>query len=202
MTHLWKDLDAEVALRLAALSDGERAVFSAGVAERLMRAHEALPAPARRPFTLGLRPLLAAVWTGALGDTSAFPAIKSGLGSFYLSEYCHNNGEDGPDDAQEPAAAAVLHAARAYMHGCADFALFASGEGLQVAARLAAEVGWESEDPDEIVAEELRRQLRDLDHIAGFATDLRRARFGLEASTTAHLRTGLREHLSRPDDLS
>ncbi|MGW3601030.1 hypothetical protein [Streptomyces sp. NPDC005146] len=72
-------------------------------------------------------PLLDAVWAGALGDTSAFRAIKSGLGTFYLGEYCHN---DGPDYAQGPAAASVLH-------GCTDFALFASCESLEAADRLA-----------------------------------------------------------------
>lgn len=76
---------------------------------------------------MSLRPLLDAVWAGALGDTSAFGAIKSGLGTFYLSEYCHS---DGPDYAQGPAAASVLH-------GCTDFALFASCESLEAADRLA-----------------------------------------------------------------
>ncbi|SEO46313.1 lipocalin-like domain-containing protein [Actinacidiphila rubida] len=198
----WKALDAEVARRLAESSDGERTVFSAGVAQRLLRAHEALPLRAQRSFTLSLRPLLSAVWAGALGDTSAFGAVKSGLGTFYLSEYCHNDGTDGPDDAREPAAAAILHAARAYLHGCTDFALFTSGEALEAAPRLPGDEGGYAEDPDEFRAEELRRQLRDLDRITAYATDLRGARFGLASSRTARLRTELQDPLSRPDDLT
>ena len=54
VTHVWKDLDATVNGRLVAASEGERAVFAAGVAERLHQAHEALPAAVRREYTLGL----------------------------------------------------------------------------------------------------------------------------------------------------
>ncbi|MFF2385750.1 hypothetical protein [Streptomyces sp. NPDC058108] len=158
------------------------------------------PASNDRLFILGLRPLLDAVWAGALGDAFAFGAVKRGLGTFYLSDYC-NNGSGGPDDAFEPAAAAVLHAARAYMHGCMDFAVFVSGEALEAGARLAGEEGEYAEDPEELRAEELRRQLRDLDRIGPHRTDLRRARFGLDGTITARPRTALQNLLSQVDDL-
>jgi hypothetical protein len=206
VAHVWKELDAETGARLAAMSEGERAVFAAGVAQRLLQAHEALPAAERRGFTVGLRPLLDAVWAGALGDAAAFGTIKRGLGDFYLSDYCHNDGPGGPDDAAEPAAATVLDAASAYLHGCADFAVFAGGRAVEAVGQLArddrdfADDPF-ADDPDEPRAEELRRQLRDLDLIAPHAADLRRARFGLPAATTAGLLRTLRPALSRPDDL-
>jgi hypothetical protein len=200
--HEWKDLDSAVAGRLGGASDGERAVFCAAVAQRLMLGHEALSAEERRPFTLGLRPLLDAVWAGALGDATAFGGIKRGLGTYYLGPYCHNEGPDGPDDADEHAAAAVLHAAEAYMHGCCDFALFVSGHAIEAATDpFPPEDGTAAGDPDEARAEELRRQLRDLDLIATEAPTLRRARFGLTPATTARLRETLRAPLSRVDDL-
>ncbi|MFC4033989.1 hypothetical protein ACFO3J_21265 [Streptomyces polygonati] len=202
VTHVWKELDAAVAGRLAGASEGERAVFAAGVAQRLFQAHEALPAAEQRGFTLDLRPLLAAVWSGVLGDATAFATIKQGLGAFYLSDYCHNDGQDGPDDADEPAAAAVLHAANAYMHGCSDFAVFASGRAVEAVNELARDSEDHADDPDELLAEELRRQLRDLDLIAGHAATLRRARFGLDRATSADLRTALHLPLSRADDLT
>ncbi|MFF7889853.1 hypothetical protein ACH40F_55455 [Streptomyces sp. NPDC020794] len=198
----WRDLEADLAQRLADASDGERAVFCAGVSERLMRTHAALPAHVQRPFTLRLRPLLDAVWAAGLGDTSAFDAVKRGLGAFYLSEYCHSNGADGPDDAREPAAAAVLDAARAYMHGCCDFALFTSGAALEATTGVPREDDPLTQDPEELRASELLRQLRDLDRIALHAADLRRARFGLAGATTDRLRRELQAALSRLDDLA
>lgn len=199
--HVWKDLDTTVAGRLASASDGERAVFCAAVAQRLMLAHEALPAEERRQFTLSLRPLLEAVWAGALGDAAAFDPIKRGLGTYYLGPYCHNEGPDGPDDADEHAAAAILHAAEAYMHGCSDFALFVSGHALEAATDLLPQDDDFADDPDEARAEELRRQLRDLDLIGTEVQTLRRARFGLTPATTVRLQEALRPLLSQPDDL-
>jgi hypothetical protein len=200
--HVWKDLDAAVAARLTRASDGERAVFCAAVAQRLMLAHEALPADERRGFTLGLRPLLDAVWAGALGDAGAFDRIKRGLGSYYLGPFCHNDGPDGPDDADEHAAAAVLHSAEAYMHGCCDFALFVSGHALEAATEPPPGDGESTaDDPEEARAEELRRQLRDLDLIGTEAPTLRRARYGLTPATTGRLEGVLRIPLSRADDL-
>ncbi|WP_143120514.1 hypothetical protein [Actinacidiphila alni] len=202
MMHVWKELDASVAARLAAASEGERAVFAAGVAERLLRAHEALPPAERRPFTVGTRPLLDAVWAGALGDTAAFTDVKRALGTHYLSDYFHNLGQDGPDDADENAAAAVIAAAETYLHGCADFAVRAGGRAVEAAdAWDGAERDAYADDPEEALAEEVRRQLRDLDLIATHAPTLRRARFGLPPATVTALRAALHAPLSRTDDL-
>ncbi|MET9221524.1 hypothetical protein ABZX65_22495 [Streptomyces sp. NPDC003300] len=52
----WQELSVLVEERLKAASTGERGVFTAGVAERLMSWHEALPDDEQAPFTMGLRP--------------------------------------------------------------------------------------------------------------------------------------------------
>ncbi|MFF6895904.1 hypothetical protein ACFY8Z_35445 [Streptomyces microflavus] len=127
----WQDLSALVKERLEAVSSSERGVFAAGVAERLMSWHEALPEDEQADFTLSLRPLLNSVWEGALGDSTAFTAINRGVADYMLSEYCHNDGQDGPDGADESAAAATLHAAHAYLFGCTDFAVWVSDRGVE-----------------------------------------------------------------------
>ncbi|WP_329133759.1 hypothetical protein OG552_16885 [Streptomyces sp. NBC_01476] len=201
MAHVWKALHGEVTERLGAASEGERTVFAAAVAERLLRAHEQLPAAEQRAYTLGQRGLLDAVWAGALGDRAAFRTVKHGLGTYYLSEHCHNDGPDGSDDADESAAAAVLYAALCHLHGCTDFAVFASGRALEAIDEVAQDDDDFADDPDELRAEDVRRQLRDLDLIADHAAELRHARFGLAAERTAELQTALRRPLSLADDL-
>ncbi|MEW2093848.1 hypothetical protein AB0932_29345 [Streptomyces sp. NPDC006682] len=109
----WQELSALAEERLKAMLSAERGVFAAGIAQRLMSWHEALPEDERAPFTLSLRPLLHSVWEGVLGDSAAFSAVKCGVGECILSEYCHNDGQGGPDDADESAAAATLYAAHA-----------------------------------------------------------------------------------------
>ncbi|MFD6285803.1 hypothetical protein [Streptomyces sp. NPDC060205] len=167
------------------------------MSERLMRGHESLAPQAGNSFTLGLRPLLDSVWTASLGDTRAFDAVKRGLGAFYLSDYCHSAGTDGPDDASEPAASAALNAARAHLHGCVDFAVFASGAALEERARALKihdrplRVSMES-----FRASQLNRQLSDLDRISRWGAELRHASFGLTASTTVRLRQELQGPLS------
>jgi hypothetical protein len=197
---MWKDLDAQVSARLSAASDGELVLFSAGVAERLMRMHESLPHEDQRDFTLGLRPLLNAVWEAAFGNSTAFGEIKQGLGSFYLSDYCHNDGQDGPDDADDSAAAAVLYAAETYMHGCADFAIWVSGRAVEAVDQLLNEDDTYAEDPDDVLASELTRQLRDLDRIGAFAGDLKGATLGTSVDVSARLRDALYEPLSRVEE--
>ncbi|MEU8777162.1 hypothetical protein [Streptomyces sp. NPDC048606] len=199
----WKDLTARLDARLEAASPGERGVFAAGVAERLMGWHEALPEDERAAFTLGLRPLLHAVWEGVLGDPEAYVAVNRGLAEFMLSAYCHVDRLVGPEDAYEPAAAATLHAARAYVFGCADFAVWAGRRAIDDRhLEHIAGVGLEDGDPldtDSALIDELKRQLRDLDLIAARAKELRHARFGLPLATSERLRAELRTPLSRRD---
>lgn len=127
----WQKLSGLVEERLKAASSGERAVFTAGVAERLMSRHEALPKDEQAPFTVSLRPLLNSVWEGVLSDSTAFSAVKRGVGEYLLSEYCHNDGQDGPDNADESAAASTLYAAHAHLFGCQEFAVWTSSRAVE-----------------------------------------------------------------------
>ncbi|WP_042405955.1 hypothetical protein [Streptacidiphilus carbonis] len=195
----WQDLATTVAERLEVASWDERCVFAACVAERLMSGHEALPEDERAPFTLGLRPLLNAVWEGVLGDSTAFDEVKRGIGEYLLSEYCHNDGQNGPNDADEDAAAATLYAAMAYLFGCRDLAGVVSSRAVDAvdqALQRLAEEGGDVPDLDEALVAELRRQLRDLALIATYSAELRHANLGLPVETTNRLRAELRPALS------
>ena len=193
----WQELDATVKSRITAANQGERVLFATGTAERLMRAHEALPEEDQREFTLSLRPLLEFVWEAALGDCTAFRDIKQALGSFYLSDYWHNDGQDGPDDADDDTAAAVLFAAEAFMHGCVEFSAWAGARAADAAYNREEEADPATSDP---LVDELHRQLRDLDRIAQYAKDVQHAAMGLGVDVIARLRETLRPALSRIDD--
>ncbi|MCS0636676.1 hypothetical protein NX801_13610 [Streptomyces sp. LP05-1] len=196
----WQELSTLVKGRLEAASSSERSVFAAGVAERLMSRREALPEDEQAPFTTGLRPLLNSVREGALGDSTAFAAVNRGVAEYMLSDYCHNDGQDGPDDADEAAAAAVLFAAHAYLFGCADFAVWASSRAVDAVDQhreyLTEQEEQDPPDPDEALIAELRRQLHDLDLIAARAAELRHAKFGLPIDASIRLRVELRAPLS------
>lgn len=197
----WQELSALVEERLKSVSSGERRVFAAGVAERLMSWHETLPADEQAPFTLSLRPLLNSVWEGALGDSTAFSTVNRGVAEYMLSEYCHNDGQDGPDDADESAAAAALYAAHAYLFGCQDFAIWTSMRAVEAIDQHLQYLAEMEEDElpvdtDEALASELRRQLRDLDLIANFSKELRYSSTGLPIDTSIRLRVELRAPLS------
>ncbi|MFD3382269.1 MULTISPECIES: hypothetical protein [unclassified Streptomyces] len=197
----WQELSALVEERLKAISPGERGVFAAGVAERLMSWHEGLPADERAPFTVGLRPLLNSLWEGVLGDSTAFSAVKRGVAEYMLSEYCHNDGQDGPDDADESAAAATLYAAHAYLFGCHDFASWTSRRAVEAVDQHLEFLAEQEEDElvpdsDEALTSELQRQLRDLDLIANYSKDLRYSGMGLAIDTSIRLRVELRAPLS------
>ncbi|MCW2901652.1 MAG: hypothetical protein JWO67_3917 [Streptosporangiaceae bacterium] len=199
--NTWQELSALLEERLRAVSSCERGVFAAGVAERLMGWHEALPEDEQAPFTVSLRPLLNSVWEGVLGDSTAFSAIKRSVAEYMLSEYCHNDGQDGPDDADESAAAAALYAAHAYLFTCQEFAVWTSGRAVEAIDQHLQYLAEQEEDElpvdtDEALASELRRQLRDLDLIARFSKDLRYAGMGLPIDTSIRLRVELRAPLS------
>ncbi|MCX5115282.1 hypothetical protein OOK13_43960 [Streptomyces sp. NBC_00378] len=199
----WQELSTLVQERLVAASSSELKVFAAGVAERLMSWHETLPEDEQASFTLSLRPLLNSVWEGVLGDSTAFTAVNRGVAEYMLSDYCHNDGQDGPDDADESAAAAVLHAAHAYLFGVSEFAVWTSGRAVEAVDQrleyLAEQEEEDLPDPDEALVAELRRQLRDLDLIAQRAKELRHSSLGLPIDTSIRLRVELRTPLSSRD---
>ncbi|KUJ37518.1 hypothetical protein ADL25_27875 [Streptomyces sp. NRRL F-5122] len=177
-------------------SADERQLFAVGVAERLMRAQEALPADEQAEYALSLRPMLNALWEAALGNTTAFGEIKHGMGEYLLSEYCHNDGQDGPGDADEPAAAAVLYAAAAYLFATGDPASVVSSRAVEaVDERLNTGDNY-ADDQDGVLTAELHRQLQDLDLIGRHSGSLRYAGLGLDMETSARLHRVLRIPLS------
>lgn len=192
----WQECEAEVASRLADASFDERVVFAVGVAERLMRAQEALSADEQAEYTLSLRPLLNALWEAALGNSAAFGEIKHGLGEYLLSEYCHNDGQDGPGDADRPAAAAVLYAAAVYLFGTGDLASVVSSRAVEAVDERRNRDDSFADDPEEVLAAELHRQLRDLDLIRRHSGSLRHASRGLDIETSARLHRALQIPLS------
>ncbi|MFI6369964.1 hypothetical protein [Streptomyces sp. NPDC050546] len=118
-----------------------------------------------------------------------------------LSEFCHNDGQDGPDDADEPAAAAALYAAHAHLFSCQDFAVWTSRRAVEAVDQrleyLAEHEEDEVPDPDEALASELQRQLQDLDLIVRYSKELRYSNTGLPVDTSIRLRVELRAPLSR-----
>ncbi|WP_422743833.1 hypothetical protein ACN27B_05990 [Micromonospora sp. WMMD754] len=191
----WQTLSEQVRSRVLAASAGTAVAFAAVTAERLIRLD-----PRRLPFTQSLRPLLDLVWRAAAGDQTAFKPIAVALGEFYLSEYCHNDGQDGPDDADDDPAAAILFAAECYLHAEPAFAVHVAGRAIDAAdhrVELASEgrAGDEAVDvdPEDAMVAEVRRQRADLDALAPYATTLSRARFGLPVDEGERLLAALRE---------
>jgi hypothetical protein len=137
-------------------------------------------------YALTWRPALDAVWHGLAGEASAFKKIANTLADFYRGPYFHNEGPDGPTDANDNAAASVYYAAECFIHGCAEFALWAAeraiGEVYETIQRdenpasdlrmigPADAVRWEL---DPRMQEELHRQSARLDHLAKHKADFR-----------------------------
>lgn len=179
----WQALAVQVQSRLEAADGGTAVAFAAITAERLMRLD-----PRRRPFTESLRPLLDLVWRAASGDRTAFKPIAVALGEYYISEYCHNDGQDGPDDADDDPAAAVLYAAECYFHMDRGFAARVASRAID-AADYRVQLASETYDGDEeadfehdaeaAMAIEARQQLADLDALVPYAAHLSDARLGL-----------------------
>lgn len=204
LEQTWLELSRALEVRIARTSPGERRVFAAGVAERLMRQHEALPRQRQEPLTLRRRPLLDAVWAGALGNHAAFADITRGVGDVLLSDHWDDERRDRAATEGEPAADAVLYAATTCLYGCADFVSWTSGCAVEASRRHVEHLADQADpgeagataDPDLAVAEELRRQLGDLDLIARSSSTVRHAYLGLSPGTTARLGRELRTQLS------
>jgi len=172
----------EVRQRQRGLLDGmrpeQRTAFAAAVAERLLRAHEGRPPSERKPYTLGWRKLLDAVWRGFVGDTLAFADVSAALARFYLSPQHHHHGQDGPNDADDDPVAATYDAAECFLHGCTDFAVWAAGRGIDTVVRQADDdAAWQRRRPADIselawvlahpaCQGELAKQLEDLELLA------------------------------------
>ncbi len=177
------DVAIEVEQRLEKLGPACRSAFAASCAERLLRAHEALPESMRKPFTLAWRPVLDAIWSGLMGGgADARAKVHDALERFYASPYNHRDGQDGPPDADEDAAAASIYAAECHLHGGASPAAWAAGRAVDAAFAVAEEelqLDWNefegdpAADPMPLAREamhptvqaELQRQLDDLSRL-------------------------------------
>ena len=102
-----------------------RLAFAASVAHRLLSQHEELPKEMQRPFSLEWRAVIDAVWADLAGEANGYYVVTHALGRFYLSPYNHNEGQEGPGDADEHEAAAAIYTAECLVHGCVDAAAFA-----------------------------------------------------------------------------
>lgn len=157
---------------LETLGARARLAFAASVAHRLLRQHEELPKEMQRPFSLEWRAVIDAVWADLAGEANGYYVVTHALGRFYLSPYNHNEGQEGPGDADEHEAAAAIYTAECLVHGCVDAAAFAGWRGVDAAferaeASLSSDEGSRVGGVDEVFAhslvqEELSRQSEDL----------------------------------------
>jgi hypothetical protein len=185
----WEGLSDEVGSRIRAAGSGTAVAFAVITAERLMRLD-----PLRRPFTESLRPLLDLLWRAAAGDRTAYKPIAVALGGYYISEYCHNDGQDGPDDADDDPAAAILYTALCYLHFRPGFAVTVARRAVSAADYRATLADDDEDEADSAAAmtTEARRQLADLDALAPLATRLSHARSGLPVGEHERLLAELR----------
>ncbi len=102
-------------------------LLSAACAERMLMRHLALPPDKQRKFTTTWRVPMDALWRAlsSAGRTSDKKDIEDKLYAFYESPLNHSNGQDGPDDADDDAAAACIYACEAFFNGNSDSAFYA-----------------------------------------------------------------------------
>jgi hypothetical protein len=183
------DVQEQIRVRLAQLLPLARKTFALSCAERLMRLHESLPPAEQRRFTLGCRPTLDLIWRGlAVESDEATTAAWAALHAFHASRYDHAEGEDGPDDADEDAAAGAIYACECFVSGTADTAYWASARAIDAAFRIAEDAlqldandfVWDpgaepmplaKEAMHPVVQAELAKQLSDLAILEGAGDD-------------------------------
>ncbi len=169
------EAQAEHRRLLELLGARSRLAFAASVAERLLRRHEDLPEEQQRPFSLTWRPVIDALWLDLTGAEDAFVTVSHALGRFYLSPFQHNDGPDGPSDADEDEAAAAIYTAECLMHGCVDTAVCAGSRGVDAAFEQAAIAtprddahgldGFVAQIAHPVAQAELSRQTEDLEFL-------------------------------------
>jgi len=119
---------AESEVRLQHLSPEARAAFALLCAQRLMDAHLKLPKSEQRPFTLSWVPVLELIWAGlqASDSSSEKSSVQGYLKAFHEGPFNHTLGQDGPDDADDDAAACSIYAAEVFCRGDAASAKWAA----------------------------------------------------------------------------
>jgi hypothetical protein len=177
------DVQEEVRSRLQRLPAEVRQAFAVACATRLIAEHERQPPFAHRAFTLGWRPVLDAIWSGLAGPREpALQLVCETLRAFYSSRSFQTDGPDGPDDADEDAAAASIYAAQCFEAGAVASAVWAASRAVDAACQIAEDdlghtpgagdppraVGsmeFVQELMHPVVQAELRKQLADLDSL-------------------------------------
>jgi hypothetical protein len=100
--------------------------IAAACAERLLSRYFQLPCNSQRPFTTSCRRPLGCMW-GVLAlqpDSSVLRGeVEQWLRNYYDSPLNHNDGQDGPDDADDDPAAAFIYAA-GWTAGCSLWLCF------------------------------------------------------------------------------
>jgi hypothetical protein len=171
----FRDVAEDVRASLGQLTPDGRRILAVACAERAMAWHLRLPDADRRPFTLEWQPVLAAIRAGLLGDRSAEAAVRAALEAFHASPYDHSEAQDGPDDADEDAAAAASYAAECFLSGMPDPAAWVADRIVEIRLEEAsADLGDRPPIPDRLAVEnaqpvvqaELQRQLDDLAALA------------------------------------
>ncbi len=129
---LWfADVQDDVRGRLQRISPHSRKAFALVCAERVMRRHERQPPWYQRPFSLSWRPILDVMWEGlATESDDAARAVKVALEAFYGGPYNHDDGQEGPDDADDDAAAGAIYAGECFLSGDPERAFWASDRAL------------------------------------------------------------------------
>ena len=134
------DVRQEIQSRLTALSPRARAAYALACAERLMRRYLQLPASQQNGFTLNWLPVLEIMWAGlAEQRQDTLDQVQTALDTFYASPYNHNDGPDGPQEADEDAAAASISAAQCYVSGEVQSADQTTSRAIEAAFRIADE---------------------------------------------------------------
>jgi hypothetical protein len=175
-----RQAEEQVRWRLAVLSGAARTAFAAAVAQRLAAAQLALPPAAHDQEMLAWRPTLDAIWRGLAGDHDGSEVLRA-LARFYVRHQVGGPGAlaggfltGGGSEEGSAAITATYYAAQCYLHGCADFAIWAARVATEITDYLveqdqvwwsykpaSAQVGeWHRTHP--VVQSECARQLRDL----------------------------------------
>lgn len=175
----FEDVEATIRSQLVQLSPGARKAFALARAESLMKQHERLPN--QRPFTMSWRPVLDVMWLVLEGlSNSAENQVREALQAFHDGPFDHNDGQDGPDDADEDAAAASIYASECFLSGDAEASYWAASRAIEAAFVVAREeldldendFDWDpSAEPMPLakesmhfaVQDEMRKQLDDLE---------------------------------------
>lgn len=153
-----KALDSRSLLYFADVLDGIRdrllrvepkaaTALAAACSSRLMAAHTSLPADEQRPLTLAWSETLGLIWQALEGSDAATAGVKQALDAFNASPYNHSDGQDGPGDANEDAAAAAIYTAKALCGSDAVAASWATHRLIDWAFSLAGTELGHSEQP-------------------------------------------------------